>query len=104
MFSLLQSFTWKKLRNEFVKKNKHCFICGGVENLEVHHIIPKKINPDLYLEESNLIVLCDGSDRFKGLSCHRIFGHFGCYRSRWNENILEDAKYFRKMFCTDKIR
>ena len=79
---------WKAVRNAHIAKNPECAICGRKEGLEVHHIIPFHINPDLELESSNLITLC-------GKYCHFVFGHLMNWQS-WNENIVEDSKDYHE--------
>ena len=57
------SSTWKKKRAEILKRDhKKCKICGNKDGLQVHHIYSLDTNPELKLENSNLITLCD--------SCH----------------------------------
>ena len=62
---------WKKKRNEIRDRDKYlCQICSRkiypihryqyvYDNLEVHHAIKIKDRPDLALENSNLITLCE---------------------------------------------
>jgi 5-methylcytosine-specific restriction enzyme A len=79
---------WKAVRSDHIAKHPKCAICGRKEGLEVHHIIPFHINPDLELEPSNLITLC-------GKYCHFVFGHLMNWQS-WNENIVEDSKDYHE--------
>ena len=100
---VFRSKGWSTLRDDFLAENGKCFICGSRSNLEVHHIKDVSNFPELELDENNLMTLCDGSDRFEGLSCHRIFGHFGCWR-RTNYQLPEVAKIMRQGMMTDKLR
>lgn len=77
---------WAKVRKEYLKKNKMCAVCGGKKKLNVHHIQPFHLFPDLELDVQNLITLCEASGR----ECHLQFGHLGSYKS-WNKDIRADA-------------
>ena len=56
---------WRKLRAKVLKEHPSCSRCG-ISNvkLHVHHIEAVRDNPSRFLDESNLIVLCE--------SCHAI--------------------------------
>jgi len=85
-----RSYNWTKVRNEFVKNNPHCAACGKTKNLEVHHIIPYKIDKTKELDIDNLITLCRDH-------CHFVFGHFMDWNS-YNPRVKEDAtQYFTKL-------
>lgn len=77
---------WRKVRAEHIKNYPECAACGRKDGLEVHHIVPYHINPDLELEPSNLITLC-------GKYCHFIFGHYMDWKS-WNENVVRDSTLY----------
>jgi len=87
-----RSSEWRKVRNEFLKKNPTCAACGKTKRLQIHHKIPFHINPTLELEESNLITLCTG----KTLNCHIIVGHRGNFK-QMNLAVEKDADYIRYM-------
>lgn len=55
---------WKKLSATMLKEVGRCERCGSTERLQVHHIIPIRYAPELFLERSNMMVLC--------ASCHRV--------------------------------
>ena len=78
---------WRKVRAEHIKNNPECAACGRKDGLEVHHIIPYHISPDLELEPANLITLC-------GKYCHFVFGHLMDWKS-WNENVAIDCLVYR---------
>lgn len=63
-------------------------MCGGISNLEVHHIVPFHITPSLELEDTNLITLCEAI--FK--QCHLKQGHLGDWH-KVNPNIREIAVF-----------
>lgn len=56
---------WRKLRAKVLTEHPYCAKCGITNvKLHVHHIEPVRLNPQRFLDESNLIVLCE--------SCHTI--------------------------------
>ena len=54
---------WRRLSKEYLKEVGRCEKCGSVNNLQVHHIIPVRYAPELFLERANWQVLCR--------SCHQ---------------------------------
>ena len=78
---------WQKVRKEHLKLHWWCRYCGSTSNLEVHHIQPFHLNPELELEENNLITLCEGVFR----QCHLKQGHLGNWKS-FNPDINKIAK------------
>ena len=84
-----RSSKWRSVRAQHTRENPSCAVCGSTSSLEVHHIEPFHARPDLELEPSNLLTLCDGLRR-RGLNCHHLFGHFRNWR-RINPNVIEDA-------------
>ena len=88
-----RSSKWPKVRAEHLKGNPKCELCGGLEKIEVHHIIPYSVAPKLELEEWNLITLCESSKN--GVNCHLWFGHAGRYTT-FNPSCIEDVKEWRE--------
>lgn len=74
--------SWRTVRNRYIEKNPYCEICGyyNLSN-DVHHIIPRSVDPGLLLDKDNLMTLC------RRYHCHLRFGHFGNYRAYHNPNI-----------------
>ena len=70
---------WKKHPNE-----RYCHICGETHNIELHHIIPRHIDPSKIFDEDNLIPLCR--------ACHLRFGHLGNFEKYYDPDIKEFAK------------
>lgn len=90
-----RSNKWPKVREEHLRLNPTCAVCGGTDQIEVHHIIPYHINPELELEPSNLISLCESASH--GIICHLAIGHApGNYKYN-NPNVVKDAEYIREM-------
>lgn len=87
---------WGKTKKLFAKKNpKICAICGTKKLLQLHHKVAFHTHPELELELSNLVWLCEGMER----NCHRGFGHLGNFKSI-NETIEEDIKIWNKKIST----
>lgn len=81
-----RSSSWPRVRKEHLENYPNCAACGRNKKIEVHHIKPFHLNPELELDPNNLISLCDDP-------CHFVFGHLMNYRS-WNTYVIEDcAKY-----------
>lgn len=84
-----RSSEWSEVRKAFLAKNYICAVCGGSVKLEVHHKKSYTTYPELELDPSNLIVLCE-SKSF-GINCHEDIGHSGNYRFE-NTNVERDVK------------
>ena len=85
---------WVYVRNEFVRRHPRCEACGSGYNLNVHHIKPFHLYPELELVESNFITLCR--------DCHYHVGHDpdgpGPAKPNWsasNPNVRSDAANMR---------
>lgn len=89
-FVLRRSSQWPSVRAIILKEQKVCAACGAKKKLEVHHIKPFHLFPDLELSASNLIVLCEGA----GCNCHFTFGHLLNWKS-YNPSVIDDAEAFR---------
>lgn len=87
-FASLRSHLWPKYREAFLKEYPICAWCGAASNLQVHHIKPVHVYPELELVTSNFITLCEHPLR----RCHFLRGHLGNWNS-WNPNILTQAPY-----------
>lgn len=83
-----RSSKWPKVRNEHLAKCPKCEVCGGTKKLNVHHIKPYNHFPELELEPTNLVTLCEA--KLKGVNCHLWFGHLGNYREI-NPNVIQDS-------------
>lgn len=89
IYRLARSPGWRKVRREHLKEFPDCIGCGGRKKLEVHHVVPVSVAPDLELARDNLRTLCE-SKRY-GLNCHLVLGHNGDY-SDMNPDVDMDAK------------
>jgi hypothetical protein len=82
-----RSDRWPAVRAAFIKKHPECEACGSRKNLNVHHIKPFHLNPELELDPGNLITLCR--------THHFTIGH----KSNWkkeNPNCRQDARLYRE--------
>lgn len=84
---------WPRVRRAFLKEHPNCEVCGIRQKLEAHHIIPYHLKPELELDATNLIALCDG-----GSNHHLFVGHLMSWKS-FNRNVTVDAAIWR-----DRIR
>lgn len=94
-------YRMSKAKKLYVKQNPECAVCGCKDHLEVHHVEPVHIKPQLAADPYNFITLCD-----KGNSgCHFVFGHFRNFRTKWNPFIRIFAEEVRNILemCKDKF-
>lgn len=94
-----RSNEWPKLRKAWLKKYPHCALCGGKTKVTVHHIRPFHLHPELELDKTNFVTLCEGK---KGLNCHLMFGHFGDFAKKYNINVKNDVNNFRPNLMSKK--
>jgi len=87
-----RSADWEYVRNTHIKNHPVCALCGTSKDLQVHHIKPFNIYPELELDPKNLITLC--TSKYWGFSCHLIAGHGGCfkYENPWIHEDIEKLK------------
>lgn len=90
-FGKKRSSLWPHVRRGFLKSHGVCEACGSTRKLEVHHVQPFHLRPDLELDPSNLITLCEAKDR----DCHLRLGHLLSWQS-YNVSVRADAAHFRQ--------
>jgi 5-methylcytosine-specific restriction endonuclease McrA len=67
-----------------------CVACGHRgKHLQVHHIKPFHLHPQLELDPNNLITLCQAPGR----EHHLLLGHLDAWES-YNENVRHDARHY----------
>ena len=94
--SRTRSPEWSKVREVFLDDNPFCAACGSHADLQVHHVKPFHLHPELELDPTNLITLCmDVND------CHINIGHGDSFKA-YNPNVREDAGKF--LSATDAVR
>jgi len=86
-----RSNLWPKVRREHLKNHPHCSVCGKIESVVPHHIKPFAQFPELELDSSNLVSLCESA----GMNCHITFGHLGNFRF-FNPHVLVDIEIWRR--------
>lgn len=86
----LRSPKWERVRNLYIKTHKVCACCGTKEGLIVHHMKPFHLFPELELDPTNFITLCEAP----GINCHLLLGHLGNYQS-FNIEVATDAEIWK---------
>jgi 5-methylcytosine-specific restriction endonuclease McrA len=81
-----RSSKWNGVRKTALKANPKCAACGSDKFLQVHHMQPFHLKPELELDLKNLIVLCMGPNE-----CHLLLGHGDNFK-KYNPYIAADAK------------
>ena len=81
----IRSGKWPTVRKRHLESHSACEVCRGTAKLEVHHIRPFHLHPDLELDPSNLVTLCEALK--DGVNCHLLFGHLGNFKS-FNDDVL----------------
>lgn len=92
-----RSSKWGAVRDAYLKENPACAICEKTKRVQVHHIVPFNVAPDLELDFNNLISLCVNLPT----NCHLTFGHLKNFRSI-NPTIELDALIWRTKFSKAK--
>ena len=87
----LRSGKWPTRAKAHLSNHPECEACGAKKLVVVHHKLPFHAYPELELEWTNFITLCESASH----NCHLIFGHLLNWRS-WNEDVELDAKTYRK--------
>lgn len=76
---------WPGVEHKFRKSSPTCAACGCTTRIQVHHVKPFHMHPELELDPSNLISLCMGPNE-----CHLKIGHGDNFKDA-NPNVREDA-------------
>ncbi|WP_165422930.1 HNH endonuclease [Ktedonosporobacter rubrisoli] len=85
-----RSAEWERVAREHRLREPACVACGyRGHKLQVHHIKPFHLHPELELDPNNLITLCEA----RGREHHLLLGHLGAWDS-YNEHIRADIKHF----------
>lgn len=83
---------WSRVAKEHLQRQPACVACGHTNEVQVHHVKPFHLHPQLELDPTNLITLCEA----KGKEHHLLLGHLDEWES-FNEHIHVDAKHFYRM-------
>lgn len=87
-----RSSEWPKVRAQYLKQHPKCYVCLGTVKIQVHHVKPFHLHPELELDRKNLITLCE--NKKGGINCHLAFGHLGSFKSI-NQAVRDDTKVWR---------
>lgn len=90
-FGVQRSSSWASVRNNFIKRNPLCAVCGKKGTLfkpnEAHHIILFSQDQTKELDPQNLITFCREH--------HYEWGHYFSWKS-WSANVRQEVADFRK--------
>jgi HNH endonuclease len=90
---------WPRVEREHRLREPACVACGYTgHGIQVHHIKPFHLHPQLELDPNNLITLCEVSGR----DHHLLLGHLDDWES-YNVNVRDDVKHFHNK-TADQIR
>lgn len=89
----VRSSKWRSVRKLHLKKYPRCRICESKRNIQVHHIKPISLFPELELSLKNLTTLCS--------HCHLVIGHLRDYRT-YNRFFIADVRYIRRRIKEEK--
>lgn len=93
----LRSPRWESVRANHLKNNPLCVACGSKEHLQVHHIKPFHLFPELELDPTNLITLCEFDNKDSNATNdnhHLILGHNGDFHKN-NEDVIKEINKYR---------
>ena len=76
---------WPIARDACLKIHRNCCACGSVKRLQVHHVEPFHLRPELELDLANLMVLCMGPNE-----CHFRIGHGSDFKA-FNPHVAKHA-------------
>ena len=84
----LRSPHWPKVSGLWRQSHPTCAACGSLRKVQVHHIKPFHLFPELELVTTNLISLCEV--KTIGGNHHLLFGHSGNW-THINAAVVHDA-------------
>jgi len=90
-----RSSKWPKVRKKHLETFPQCVVCNGKKTLEVHHIQPFHMSPELELDPENLLTLCESGKN--GVTCHRFFGHLGDYKKINQTALIDSLEWAKKL-------
>ena len=89
-----RSKDWRMVRAIHLGFNPTCEVCGGRKKIQVHHLKPFHMFPELELDPKNLVTLC--TNKKKGINCHLLVGHLGSFR-KYNPDCWFDIAFICRM-------
>jgi len=91
---ITRSSMWPKVRKYFLQGNNYRAVCNKKKGVEVHHIKPFHLFPELELDSGNLMALCR--------RCHLFIGHMGYWKA-YCGNISEVVLYMKYQITNRKF-
>ena len=92
---------WPTVRKHHLEAHPACEVCGhSGEKVNVHHKLPFHLHPQLELDPSNLITLCE-DEGF--VNCHLFVGHLGNFHG-YNPDVETDAVEWKDKLLANKAR
>lgn len=76
---------WREVEKNWKREHASCAACGGTRLIQVHHVVPFHLHPELELDEKNLITLC-----MSKWECHIRIGHGDDFKA-YNPDVRADA-------------
>jgi hypothetical protein len=95
-----RSSHWPAVRAAHLKDHPGCAVCGDTKHVNVHHIHPFHLHPQLELDPENLITLCEDEHY---VNCHLFIGHLGNFHG-YNPAVIADAAEWRKKMLDNQAR
>ena len=92
-----RSGKWPTLEKKWLELHPNCAACGGDTQVSVHHKKPFHLHPDLELDPTNLISLCERH------CCHLMVGHSGDWHA-YNPHVADDAKFLAARIANRKYQ
>ena len=91
---------WSAVRNRHLKLHPMCEACGSIDHIQVHHIKPFHLFPELELEPTNLISICEkivADDDKTNDNHHLQLGHNGDFHNN-NKNFRLLHYFYLEIF------
>lgn len=80
---------WRAVRDHHLIAEPQCRACNSKKTLQVHHIQPFSMHPELELDHNNLMTLCMDTTE-----CHLRLGHGGNFQTD-NLSVVADVEEVR---------
>lgn len=79
---------WKNYKRIYTHRHHPlvCAACGDYRRVELHHIVPVSVSPELMCIDTNIVPLCH--------THHFIIGHLSNWNN-YNPHVLADINRFR---------
>lgn len=76
---------WAAVERKHLQAQPTCAACGTRTRVQVHHVKPFHLHPELELDPANLVSLC-----MDGPECHLRIGHGDDFKA-FNPNVIADV-------------